>query len=743
MASGYGPEMNNDSGRITSYIRYYYSTSYNAATNTSTVTLVPQLYADILWGSDIRMYGGSSTAGIRVDRSTLWSFTDGYSGSRHLYCTGNSWNDMYANTGATFSFSKTHDNSGNLSFRAGIVGTISGYGPDTSVYDWPTGYEITVHENRSLYVSYNANGGSGAPSATYFYGSTESIVLSSTRPTRTGYTFLGWSTSSTATTATYSAGQNIGTRSSGLALYAVWQINSYNVDLTAGEHIASVSGGGSKNYNSSVTVEAVLASATGYTYAFDGWYEGDTKVSSDLSYTFTMPASAVALTAVGTRSANPYTVAFNANGGSGTMQPQDFVYDTAQDLSPNAFTRTGYTFLGWSTDPNAVTPTYTDEQNVSNLAPSGTITLYAVWRLNTYLLSITETRSTVVVNRTSSPLGGGTIGALGNGATLYYNDSLTITFTADTGYSMTVQTVNGEDFSSGSPHTVTAAVTVVSTAVANTYSVVFNANRGTGIGSGTMANQSFIYDQAQALTANAYTRQIPVTFNYAGGIGTPASSPAVSVFNGWARSADGVAVFTDGQSVSNLTTSQNGTVNLYAKWANGNVTLPTPTRTGYTFKGWYSEATGGTKIGNGGDTYSPTAPVTIFAQWTIIEYTLDLTASDNGLVVNVLRSASPIGGGSSGLLSNGATLYYNDVVTITYSISQGYQLETATVNGEDISVEGRKTVTVTGNLVVVITVDLGAIVYIGNEAYQAFIGDGTSYSQYEAFFGNGSGYDPY
>lgn len=234
MATGYGPQMHNDSGEITSYIRYYYSTFYDAATNTSTVTLTPQLYADLNWGNDIRMYGGSSNAGIRVDQSTLWPFTDGYSGSRHLYCTDCDWNNMYANTGATFSFKKTHDNSGNLSFRAGIVGTISGYGPKNSVYDWPTGYEISVHENRSLYVSYNANGGSGAPSATYFYGSTESITLSSTRPTRTGYTFLGWSTSSTATTATYSPGQNIGTRSSGLTLYAVWEKKTFELSISEG-----------------------------------------------------------------------------------------------------------------------------------------------------------------------------------------------------------------------------------------------------------------------------------------------------------------------------------------------------------------------------------------------------------------------------------------------------------------------------------------------------------------------------
>jgi len=739
MASGYSSSISGN--RLGAKIRFYYSTSYKAATNTSTVSVSPELYTTALtggangWGGDV--YGNGSS---------IYSLSSNYySGQLLIAANGQeTWLDFSPNSGRISSFSVAHDNSGNATFTLGYYGNVRAmYDGTTANFYSSTGISVTISEGRQLYVSYNANGGSGAPSATYFYGSTESITLSSTRPTRTGYTFLGWSTSSTATTATYSPGQNIGKRSSGLALYAVWRLNSYNVDLTAGEHIASVSGGGSKNYNSSVTVEAVLASATGYTYAFDGWYNGSTKVSSDLSYTFTMPASAVALTAVGTRSANPYTVEFNANGGEGTMQPQDFVYDVSQDLSPNVFTRTGYTFLGWSTDPNAATPTYTDGQNVSNLAPSGTITLYAVWRLNTYLLSITETRSTVVVNRTSSPLGGGTIGALGNGATLYYNDSLTITFTADTGYSMTVQTVNGEDFASGSPHTVTAAVAVVSTAAANTYSVVFNANRGTGIGTGTMANQSFTYDQAQALTANAYTRQIPVTFNYAGGVGTPASSPAVSVFNGWARSADGAAVFTDEQNVSNLTATPNGTVTLYAKWANGNVTLPTPTRTGYTFNGWYTASTGGTKIGNGGDTYSPTAPITIFAQWLLIEFTLDLTTSDNGLVVNVLRSASPIGGGASGLLSNGATLYYNDVVTITYAISQGYQLEAATVNGEDISVEGRKTVTVTGNLVVVITVDLGAIVYIGNEAYQAFIGDGTSYAQYEAFFGNGSGYDPY
>lgn len=89
---------------------------------------------------------------------------------------------------------------------------------------------ITVPAKPSYTVSYNANNGSGAPSSqTKWYG--ETLTLSSTIPTRTGYTFLGWSTSSTATSATYSAGGSY-TSNSNATLYAVWKarnlIHVYN-----------------------------------------------------------------------------------------------------------------------------------------------------------------------------------------------------------------------------------------------------------------------------------------------------------------------------------------------------------------------------------------------------------------------------------------------------------------------------------------------------------------------------------
>ena len=84
------------------------------------------------------------------------------------------------------------------------------------------------------------------------------------------------------------------------------------------------------------------------------------------------------------KAAAAYTVVFNANGGTGTMANQTFTYNVAQALSANAFTRTGYTFLGWSTSPSATTPTYTDKQSVINLTTGGgTATLYAVWQAAT------------------------------------------------------------------------------------------------------------------------------------------------------------------------------------------------------------------------------------------------------------------------------------------------------------------------------------------------------------------------
>ena len=78
---------------------------------------------------------------------------------------------------------------------------------------------------------------------------------------------------------------------------------------------------------------------------------------------------------------------------------------------------------------------------------------------------------------------------------------------------------------------------------ANTYTVCFNANGGTG----TMGNQSFTYGAEQALSSNKFTLD-----SY--------------IFAGWATTEDGDVVYTDAQSVSNLTTTNGATITLYAQW---------------------------------------------------------------------------------------------------------------------------------------------------------------------------------
>lgn len=81
--------------------------------------------------------------------------------------------------------------------------------------------------NINYEVGYDANGGSGVPSAqTKVHGT--ALTLSSTKPTRTGYTFLGWSTISNATAAQYQPGGSY-TEDKSVMLYAVWQVNSYTV----------------------------------------------------------------------------------------------------------------------------------------------------------------------------------------------------------------------------------------------------------------------------------------------------------------------------------------------------------------------------------------------------------------------------------------------------------------------------------------------------------------------------------
>ena len=121
----------------------------------------------------------------------------------------------YSNGGTTYQTSNT--------FKVSKAGTYTIYmkAIDKAGNQTIVNKQVTVS---SYTVTYNANGGSGAPaSQTAISGI--NLTLSSTVPTRSGYTFLGWSTSSTATTATYAKGATY-TANKTATLYAVWKIDN-------------------------------------------------------------------------------------------------------------------------------------------------------------------------------------------------------------------------------------------------------------------------------------------------------------------------------------------------------------------------------------------------------------------------------------------------------------------------------------------------------------------------------------
>ena len=158
-----------------------------------------------------------------------------------------------------------------ISFSAGIntgvtPSYIDAYGSDTlpaRTWQWK--------------VSYNANGGTGAPSS-----QTKTIdvdlKLSTTKPTRTGYTFLGWSTSKTASSASYSPGATYSSNAA-LTLYAVWKINTWTVKYDANGGTGAPSSQ-TKTYGQ--TLKLSTTKPTKKDYNFLGW--GTSTESTTIEY---------------------------------------------------------------------------------------------------------------------------------------------------------------------------------------------------------------------------------------------------------------------------------------------------------------------------------------------------------------------------------------------------------------------------------------------------------------------------
>ena len=452
---------------------------------------------------------------------------------------------------------------------------------------------------------------------------------------RTGYTFAGWATEANGAVA-YTNQQSVSnltaTDGGTVNLYAKWTPNTYTVHFDGNGSTGGSMSDMNFTYDVAQNLTANGFNRTGYTFA--GWSltpdpspsgEGSGDLIADqqnVSNLTTTDKATITLYAKWT--ANTYTVHFdkNHNDATGSMSDMNFTYDVAQPLTTNAFSRTHYDFAGWNTQTDGNGNNYNDQQSVQNLTSTdkGTVNLYAQWTPHAYTIDY--------------DLDGG---SADNPATYTIESGdITLTNPTRTGYVFTGWT--GTELTAA-----TMSVTITHGSSGNrsytatwepvAFSVRFNGNGAT---SGTMSNQDFAYDRAQPLTANAFGRAFTVTYHYNGATGgnDDASVTANATYNGWATSADGAVVYTNQQSVSNLTTVPAGTVDLYANWTDASVTLPTPTRTGYTFVEWCSDEALTTKVGDAGEEITPSTDLNLYAHWILntsidVSFTSPINAGDD------------------------------------------------------------------------------------------------------------------
>lgn len=245
----YGNGETGRSGRIGIYV----SLSSTATETTATVQVwFWSKYGvsdenNVLYFDNLSASGSATTSKGSVDISTTVSSGDGWSTSNQKLI-------------ATYTYSYTRSTSASTRYLYAKLTHVERVA--ATMYASTT---FTVPALASYTVSYNANGGSGAPSnQTKWYG--KNLTLSSTKPIRTGYSFQGWATSASGSVA-YAAGASY-TANAAVTLYAVWKANTYTVSYNANGGSGAPS---SQTKTYGVTLKLSTTKPTRENYNFLGW----------------------------------------------------------------------------------------------------------------------------------------------------------------------------------------------------------------------------------------------------------------------------------------------------------------------------------------------------------------------------------------------------------------------------------------------------------------------------------------
>ena len=440
----------------------------------------------------------------------------------------------------------------------------------------------------------------------------DSDCWDSSQISRTNRTFYGWSANTDANDRDVPVGDtmdrntlnaNVRTEivmpARAKTVYALWAINptlSYNVNAPAGSNAPGTPASQTVPYNTAAADKSGWAAGdTGKIpgYRFDGWY---TAPNGGNKYDFNTPLTGN-VTVYAKWTANGYTVKYDAGGGNGTMSDQKFTFDVPQNLSPNTFTRDGYTFTDWKRADTG--DSYTDGQQVSNLTstPNGVVTLVAQW-----------TPNQAAINYNANPPTGRTPGGQGTANwTGHTGDTPTISqngWTVD-GYTFTGWNTQaggkGQAYAPGTKWAANGTLTLYAQWTAGEASLSYNGNGATG---GKTDPQTGKTDEKINVRDNGFTRDgyTFVTWNTQADCKGNAVKPnsewtlrgSSTLYACWAGNAQTLTYHGNGATGGNTAAQSGKTGDELTTNANGF------TRDGYTFVRWDTAKDGsGTAYGEG------------------------------------------------------------------------------------------------------------------------------------------------
>lgn len=278
--------------------------------------------------------------------------------------------NTFVNTGYTFANWNTKADASGDAYAVGAEFTMPISDTDIELYAvWTANtYQVTLNKSE---------GTGGNNSAEAIFG--EKLPAGGEKPSRNGYRFLGYYAGENGSGKLYYDENMVGVQNWDIAqdtvLYAGWEAIDYQITYNLNQ--------GLNSQNNPLVYNIVEGVPTFYQptrvgYNFGGWYPN--MYFSGAAVTSIPIGSYGDVTLYAKWTPITYRIKFQPNGGEGTMSDQLLNYDQSRSLSKNSFTRYGYVFLGWSTNP-FTNYQYVDEATVINLSnvDQSEIILYAIW----------------------------------------------------------------------------------------------------------------------------------------------------------------------------------------------------------------------------------------------------------------------------------------------------------------------------------------------------------------------------